>query len=347
MVSLPPWLGDERARWLDEVTAWVLGVTSAADLGPVLELESVRERTWGAVLRVVTATATLFFKAPGTVGRHELRIISDLTPRWPNLVPDVLAVEVGRSWMLMADHGVPMRDVLGAVEQVAVIERLLPTYADMQRRTTEHVAAWLDVGAPDRRVDRLPELFDLLVNGGTPVGALRIDDAERTAHLAELPLLTRVCADLGTTEVADALDHADLHGTNVLVDGTHHRLVDWGDSCITHPFSSPFVPFEFVVAELPPHEQLSATLRLRDAYLEPWGPSAHNREAFGLAVWVAHITRAVNIAHETLGESDDQEEIIGLLRAWHAKRSMLRSDDVLQPIGAAQIAAVAVRWRGR
>ncbi len=52
----------------------------------------------------------------------------------------------------------------------------------------------------------------------------------------------------------------------------------------------------------------------------------------GLAVWIAPVTRAVAIAHETLGAPGDHSEIADLLRGWHAKRSLLNQpDEVLQP----------------
>jgi hypothetical protein len=51
-----------------------------------------------------------------------------------------------------------------------------------------------------------------------------------------------------------------------------------------------------------------------------------------LAVWIGHVTRAINVAHETLGEGDDHREIQDLLAGWHAKRSLLdRPDDLIQP----------------
>jgi hypothetical protein len=223
--------------------------------------------------------------------------------------------------------------VLDAAGQVAVIERLLPTYAEMLASTAAHVGGWLDAATPDRRVDRLPALLELLVRGETPVGALPMHDDERCRYLDDVPLLARVCGDLASTDAPDGLDHADLHGTNVLVDGDDHRLIDWGDACITHPYSSLFVPYEHVVAALPALDRRPVTLRLRDAYLEGWGASTGDREPFALATWVAHVTRAVNIAHETLGDAGDHREITSLLRAWHAKRALLADpDEVLQPI---------------
>jgi hypothetical protein len=331
-VALPAWLGDGRAAWLDEVEEWTAAVVASAEVGPVVALASVREAPWGAVLRVVTEEGPLYFKASGPLGRHEPTIVTDLATRWPTLVPDIVAVDHERSWMLLADHGVPMRDALGVPEQVAVLERLLPTYAEMQASTSGNVARWLAIGTPDRRVGRLPELLDQLLRGSSPIGRLKVDDADRAAYLADLPRLVDACAELASTPVADALDHADLHGTNVLVDGARERLADWGDSCITHPFSSLLVPYTLVVPALPVSDRRPATLRLRDVYLEPWGSTPANRRAFGLAVWVGHVTRAVNVAYETLGESSDHDEIATLLRAWGARRTLLdRPDDVIQP----------------
>lgn len=332
-MSRTPWLGDDRPRWLADVTTWVRDAVVTAGAGELVELQSVKERPWGAVLRAVTTERTLYFKASGPLGRHEVAIVGDLSARWPRLVPDVVAIDRTRAWMLLADHGVPMRDVLDGAAQVDVVEQLLPSYAEMQASTAAHVGAWLDAATPDRRVDRLPALLELLVRGETPVGALPIDDAERGRYLDDLPLFGRVCADLASTAVPDGLDHADLHGTNVLVDGDDHRLIDWGDACITHPYSSLFVPLEHVVAVLPAPDQRKATLRLRDAYLEGWAAHATDRDALGHATWVAHVTRAVLVAHETLGEAGDHREITSLLRAWHAKRALVDDpDEVLQPI---------------
>jgi len=331
MAGLPVWLGDGRDAWLAEVHEWVSSVVLATDGGPVRAIESAKENPWGAVLRVHTASGVLYFKAPGPLCRHELRLVTDLTRRWPVLVPDVVAMDHDRGWMLLDDHGVPMRDV-DPREQVEVLERLLPVYADMQAATTDRLAEWLAIGTPDRRIRHLPSQLESLLRGGSPIGTVRIDDADRAAYLEDLPTLVDVCAELADTPVPDALDHADLHGTNVFVDGPEARMADWGDACITHPFSSLFVPYSFVVASLPEPEQREATLRLRDAYLAGWGSSTDQRRAFGLGVWIGPVTRAINNAHESLGEPSDHSEIRDLLRGWHAKRTLLdHPDDLIQP----------------
>jgi hypothetical protein len=60
-----------------------------------------------------------------------------------------------------------------------------------------------------------------------------------------------------------------------------------------------------------------------------WGSPAELREAFDLAVWVAHVLRALNIDHGADGASpalvaDGHREMVTLLRAWEAQASDFR-----------------------
>jgi hypothetical protein len=300
-------------------------------LGSLVGLESVKERVWGAVLRVVTGRGALYFKASGPLCRHEPSVIEALKPRWPRLVPELLAVDRERAWMLLADHGQPMV-ALPPADQLEVLLGLLPDYAEMQRGTMDLVPPWMAAGMPDRTVHQLPRLLADLLDGRSPIGALSIEADVRRALEGGADRFAEVCAELADGPHAVAIDHADMHGTNVFIDGASARLADWGDACATHPFSSLAVPYAFVVARLPGSQRRAATLRLRDAYLEGWGGSAEHRRTFGQAVWVAHVTRAINVAHESPGTVADQGEVLDLLRTWHAKRSLLDfPDELIQP----------------
>jgi hypothetical protein len=326
-----PWLTAARAGWWESVRAWLAETLP----DPVVRLESVKERPWGAVLRVGTPRRDLYFKAAGPRGRHEPRILADLGGRWPRLVPEVVAVDDVRAWVVMADHGEPMRDRLAGREQVAVVEAMLPSYAAMQAATTGDLQRWVDAGLPDRSVRRLPALFAEVLAGRGDIGPLPIDEDERRSYVAALPDLERVCTALATTPVVDVLDHGDIHGGNVLVGDGQGRLMDWGDAMLTHPFASLFVPLQHLVPLLDPGERRAATLRLRDVYLEPWGSPAEHREAFGLATWVGYAARVLDIEYQGVGATGDVAdhivaEVVGLLRRWLAKRSLLgRPDDLL------------------
>lgn len=166
-MTSPLWLGDGRDEWLKEVSDWLGDVVWALGLGSLVEITSVRERLWGAVLRVRTSDRVVYFKAEGLGAHHEPQILGALAPAWPDLVPEVLEADGPRRWLLMADHGRPMWDVLDTAEQVAAFERLLPQYAELQASSSRSVEVWMEAGAPDRRVHRLPELLEAWSGAGS------------------------------------------------------------------------------------------------------------------------------------------------------------------------------------
>jgi hypothetical protein len=209
--------------------------------------------------------------------------------------------------MLFADHGVAMSEGALPAQQVELLAALLPAYAEMQRATVDLVDGWIAAGMLDRRVDRLPEQLDRFLGGWH-------HDELRAQTQATLPAFADVCATLASTSVPLALDHADIHGTNVLVDHDGAaRLIDWGDCCATHPYASLHVPMELVIPLLPPSDRPAAWRRLRDAYLEGWGGvTAANVEVMDLALWTGPIVRVLSLADEADGDG----EIVDLLGAW-------------------------------
>ena len=78
---------------------------------------------------------------------------------------------------------------------------------------------------------------------------------------------------------------------NVYAQGEQLRVLDWGDSSISHPFASLVVTFRFLeeVTELQPDDPWFA--RLRDAYLEPWGRGLEG--VFALAMRVGIFAHAI------------------------------------------------------
>jgi hypothetical protein len=310
-----PWLSAERNRWWDEIVAWVTSSIVDApggDLGPVLEIVSFRERPWSALLAVEVPAGRLYGKAIESARGFEVAVTAALSSVAPRLVPTVVALDRDRRWLLLGDHGAPIAEALGAEERVDAIRSLLPAYAAMQVATVDRVEAWLAAGVPDRRVSQLPAQLSAFLSG------LHRRDL---AHECEpmLPAFRHACDELsagvGAAVPADALDHADIHGTNVVFDGHEARLLDWGDACITHPFASLFVPSHLVLPALPVSRRAAAERSLRDAYLGPWGgPTAANLRLVALAMWVAPIVRVLSLAEE----ADGGDEIVELLSGWAA-----------------------------
>ena len=228
-------------------------------------------------------------------------------------------------------------------EQVAIFERILPHYAEMQRGSRALLERWIDAGTPDRRVARLPELLDGLLSGELWRDELPLNPDERRAIDDTRNVRARVCGSsarrrsptrsiTATCTVATSSSDARQRASRRL-----GRL-----DASAHPFASPFVIYQHAVAKLPPAERRAAALRHRDAYLEAWSDDASPtelRRAFVHAIWIAYVVRALNFAHHLDDTAPDaanwSSEIAEFLRRWQHKAAMLdRPDDLIEAVAS-------------
>jgi hypothetical protein len=253
-------LTESRAAPGADVREWI-----ARRVGPPESIEVASDEPWATVLRVQLAADVVWFKACAPVQAFEAALTDRLAARWPDLLPEVLAVDEERAWLLLADAGSPFvafGDVLDAWLDV------LPRYAELQHgeaaQLTEHLAA----GVPDRRLARLPALYDTLLDA-----ELLLEPEELLRLRAYAPRFADLCDDLAGAGIPESVQHDDLHAANVWAHDGNARILDWGDSCVSHPF--------FTLSETFRHLEGGGMAlddpwfaRLRDAYLEPWGRPA-------------------------------------------------------------------------
>jgi hypothetical protein len=245
-----------------------------AQVDPVGPIEMAHERPWSTVLRVPLADGIAWFKACAPVQAFEPRLTAELFSRWPDRIPGVLGRDDKRAWLLLADAGTPMR-VLGNPPEAWL--RALPLYAELQRGEAPHARDHLADGVPDLRVATWPARYEDLVNCDLPLHSHEIRRLrEFAARFSEL------CGELAGHKVPETIQHDDLHMANLYSDGERLRVLDWGDSSISHPFVSLVVTFRFLEEfnKLPPGDPWFS--QLRDAYLEPWGHDL--TDAFALAI---------------------------------------------------------------
>jgi hypothetical protein len=291
---------------LSEAEGWI-----RAHVTPVGPIETTHERPWSTVCRVPTADGVVWFKACAPVQAFEPRLSAELFARWPDRVAEVLAHDEERAWLLLADGGTRIGDLGNSPESWLVV---LPPYSELQRGEAAHADDHLAHGVPDLRVETMPERYEDLLRHDLP---LEPDEVERLRAFA--PRFAELCDELAGHGVPASIQHDDLHGWNVYERDGHLRVLDWGDSSISHPFLSLVVTFRF----LEENNRFAPTdpwfARLRDAYLEPWGPAFG--ETFDLAIRVgafAHIiawTRQRDALPEKDRPSFDEAFSIVLRRA--------------------------------
>ena len=212
--------------------------------------ELVADRPWSTVWRV---DGGLWLKQCKSIWRFEPALTAALAERWPDRMPEV--VEHGDDWLLMRDAG-------AMVERHDTWLEAIARYGELQRGEIAHVDEHLAAGVVDQRNAALPTSYAEMLSR-------ELDWLEPFRRFE--PEFARLCAEL---EDVASINHDDLHIHNVYEGG---RILDWGDSCISHPFFSLVVTFNFVK---------DGQEEIRDAYLEGYGG---DRETFDLALRVGKI----------------------------------------------------------
>jgi hypothetical protein len=267
-----------------DVDGWICGLVELAG-----DIELVHERPWGTVRRVPVDGGFVWFKECAAAQAFEPRLTATLASRWPDRLPGVLGYDVERRWLLLGDAGTP----LGFDGPLEPWLSVLPLYAELQRAEAARLGEHLQGGVPDRRLTVFPALYEAALGRDLPLSS---GDLERLRVFA--PRFAELCHELAAAGLPATVQHDDLHGANVYLRGDTLGIVDWGDSCVSHPFLTVFVTFNHL-AELAGLGRGEGWFeRLRDAYLEPWGRPAELWATFELALRLgafAHLFKELRV----------------------------------------------------
>jgi hypothetical protein len=227
-----------------------------------LARELVSDEPWSTVWRV---DGGLWLKQPKGMWLFEVPLTVALASRWRDRVPEV--VDHGEDWFSTRDAGTRIGEEdplwLDAIRRYVELQQGEAAHAD------EHVAA----GVPDRRLATLPGL---------------LAEIEEPRLQAFVPRFAELCDELASHGIPETIQHDDLHQYNVYVRDGQTRIMDWGDSCVSHPYFS-----------------LVATLRhvpdngISRAFVDAWGG---DEATLALALRVGRIAHAFK--HHVSGDDD-------------------------------------------
>ena len=157
---------------MTDARTWIDAQLAALDLHLAGPIETIQDRPWSTVMRVPTEHGDLFFKASGPSLRHEAAVASFLARRSPDVVPAPLAVDLERGWMLMADAGNRLRELVEAEHDVSRWLDVLPAYARLQVDLAGAATELLALGVPDMRLAVLPERFETLLRSTSSTSSM-------------------------------------------------------------------------------------------------------------------------------------------------------------------------------
>ena len=288
-------------NWRRQVTHWIHSEADRQSIQITGAIEQPHAYAWSTVLHVPTDQGKLFFKATAPETIYEAALIQSLARWFPDCMPEFLAVDAGRGWMLMWDGGEQLRASIRPSKDIAPWKPVIRRYAEVQIGLAEHTTELLSLRLPDHRLVILPGLFrDLL----TDEESLMID-REKGLTFAEwqqlkdrIPRVEQICAGLAGFGIPESLNHGDFHDGNVLIKDGRITFFDWGDASVAHPFTSLrtfFVSIE-ISFELEDYSFTPEMAELLDLYLEPFQQFAPREEllkAYQVSKPVASIVKAL------------------------------------------------------
>jgi len=247
--------------FLQRAYAWIDARLGDLGLPRVGETEQPHVQPWSTVLRVPTTLGPVWFKAVSDQFRHEAAVHQLIAARCPDRVPPLLAWDAETGWMLMADAGRRLREVVEAEQSLERWHDVLGATAEIQLAVTDDVPALLATGLPHYRLETLADDYAAFVTT-IDVEQRFVDAREQVAEMA---------ARLAAFGIAESVQHDDLHDGQVFVKDGTHLVLDWGDACVSHPFFTLAVTLLGQLAwglDDEPHSEDTAPYR--DRYLAPF-----------------------------------------------------------------------------
>jgi Phosphotransferase enzyme family len=310
------WLEPE---WRAEAEAWIRKHVRITG-----RVEQPHVYPWSTVLRVPSAEGDFWFKAT-TLEVHgfEPKLNAVLAEAFPDRVPELVAIDAERGWMLMRDAGLRLRELTEPAEAVHHWEEILPLYAELQIGLAPQAAELLALGVPDERLAGIPDKVEELLEDDEALmlgASSELSRDPRDDLLRRMPELRALVEELNAFGIPETIQHDDFHDGQVFVKGGRYRLLDWGDSCISHPFHTLTVTLRALAWRHKLAPGSDPLLRLRDAYLEPFGAPTRAAE---LAYRTGTLARALAwrryMAATAPGERDpeDAESVPYGLRLYH------------------------------
>jgi hypothetical protein len=225
----------------------------------VESIEVAQEWALSTVLRVQTTTrGDVFFKASTRLplSADEPRLMALLARLYPDDLPDLIAIDAERGWMLIGDVGTNLHEK----PEFDLWHKALIRLAEIQHDSAARLDQLLDAGCRDGRPACLDALIETLLADDAMFSGLDDDEKRRLRALAPALHAHRQQLELAT------LVHGDFYGANIGYKDGRLRVFDWSESCIGHPFFDlPVILYDAAVY-FPP-EQVNA---LRDDYLACW-----------------------------------------------------------------------------
>lgn len=202
--------------------------------------ENVQNTPWSSVVRFATSKGYIYLKHTPELLSLEASIIQILQDQFNISVPEVIAHNAALNCFLMKDAGKSLREVLKQKFDAALFCKAIDQFTSMQLTVADHVNIFIDMGVPDWRLDKLPDLYMHLLSQKEILIADGLSEKEISELEKLLPEVYRLCQKLSDYAIKPSIVQPDFNDNNTLIADTTRNItiIDLGEIVISHPFFS-------------------------------------------------------------------------------------------------------------
>ncbi len=289
-----PW---QRYGWYKEAEQWL--TRTLVDLG-IQESGSIQQFKAGwpmaCILRVLTTQGHVHLKASYDKKPGEARLTRILAEKWPRHVPAPLATDEERNWMVLRDYRL-REENMPSWKDLPEFGRLLGEIQIGLMGETEGLdrveCINMNLGFLRNEGEESDALMEeavaLLQTGQNALGA-----EELNAFREAVARVREKCVQLEDYGIPDCLSHLDYRPDNFFVEDGDHKVIDWADVAITHPFMALCRTLDFFEHYMSEEIALDGVdrvdqqliIEIKDAYLSNFTgfhPAVNLQEAFKTA----------------------------------------------------------------
>src|SRR3990167_11380099 len=197
--------------------------------------ENVQSTPWSYVVRFVTSDGYIYLKHTPKLIALEADIIKILHDQFHDSVPEVIAHNSELNCFLMKDAGRPLREILKQKFDVALFCKAIEQFTSMQLTVADHVNIFLDMGVPDWRLDKLPNLYMQLLSQKEMLIADGLTEKEIRELKALHPKISYLCQQLSDYAIKQSIVQPDFNDNNSLIADISRKItiIDLGEIAIS------------------------------------------------------------------------------------------------------------------
>lgn len=140
----------------------------------------------------------------------------------------------------MKDAGRSLREMLKQKFDEALLCKAIDQFTSLQLAVADRVDVFFDIGVPDWRLDKFPDLYREVISKKDLLIADGLSEIEISESEALIPKVSNLCEKLSAYSIKQTIVQPDFNDNNTLIDNVSQAItiIDLGEIVISHPFFS-------------------------------------------------------------------------------------------------------------